>query len=192
MQPFSDFQYDFRSSRSMADLLIVVFDRNARDFNRSGTTELQHLIYPRLSTEFGMLVFFTNLIEFQVRYLALFLLFSVICGFRLLWTGNLEKNIPLMLKFPKGLFLVLQFSKYTLIIFMVMLSVIVLSLLMILLSTLNVIKHLICGNNQNWLLNLNVTYKTLWTGAGIGLLILKLKKLSQFCLTSLKALALLM
>ena len=94
-----------------------------------------------------MLVFFTNLIEFQVRYLALFLLFSVICGFRLLWTGNLEKNIPLMLKFPKGLFLVLQFSKYTLIIFMVMLSVIVLSLLMILLSTLNVIKHLICGNN---------------------------------------------
>ena len=41
--------------------------------------ELWHLIYPRLLTGFGMLVFFTNLglMEFQVRYLALFLLFSV-------------------------------------------------------------------------------------------------------------------
>ena len=42
--------------------------------------ELWHLIYPRLLTGFGMLVFFTNLslMEFQVRYLALFLLFLVI------------------------------------------------------------------------------------------------------------------
>ena len=40
-------------------------------------------IVPRLLTEFGMLVFFTNLslMELQVRYLALFLLFSVIGGF---------------------------------------------------------------------------------------------------------------
>ena len=35
---FSDFQYDFRSSRSTADLLTVVSDRIARAFNRSGTT----------------------------------------------------------------------------------------------------------------------------------------------------------
>ena len=50
-----------------------------------GLLKLQHLIYPRLSTEFDMLVFFTNvgLMEFQVRYLALFLLFSVIGSFRL-------------------------------------------------------------------------------------------------------------
>ena len=33
---FSDFQYDFRSSRSTADLLTVVSDRIARAFNRSG------------------------------------------------------------------------------------------------------------------------------------------------------------
>ena len=32
---FCDFQYGFRSSRSSADLLIVVFDRIARAFNRS-------------------------------------------------------------------------------------------------------------------------------------------------------------
>ena len=35
---FSDFQYNFRSSRSTADLLTVVPDRIARDFNRSGAT----------------------------------------------------------------------------------------------------------------------------------------------------------
>ena len=35
---FFDFQYGFRSSRSTADLLTVVFDRIARAFNRSGPT----------------------------------------------------------------------------------------------------------------------------------------------------------
>ena len=39
---------------------------------------------------------------------------------------------------------------------------------MILLSTLNVIRHLICGNNYNLFLNLNLIYKTQWTGAGSG------------------------
>ena len=33
---FSDFQYEFRSSQSTADLLMVVSERIARDFNRSG------------------------------------------------------------------------------------------------------------------------------------------------------------
>ena len=47
-----------------------------------------------------------------------------------------------------------------------MLYVILLSMLMILLSILSVIRHLICGNNLNWLLNLNLIYETLWTGAG--------------------------
>ena len=46
--------------------------------------EVWHLIYPRLLTEFDKLVFFTNLIlmEFQVRYFALFFLFSVVDGFK--------------------------------------------------------------------------------------------------------------
>ena len=35
---FSDFQYGFRSSRSTAGLLTVVYDRIARAFNRSGAT----------------------------------------------------------------------------------------------------------------------------------------------------------
>ena len=42
-----------------------------------------------------------------------------------------------------------------------MLSVILQSMLMILLSILSVIRHLICGNNLNWLLNLNLIYETL-------------------------------
>ena len=37
--PFSDFQYGFRSSRSTADLLTVVSDRISRDFNRSRATQ---------------------------------------------------------------------------------------------------------------------------------------------------------
>ena len=122
-----------------------------------GLLALWHLIYPRLLTGFGMLVFFTNLslVEFQIRYLALFLLFSVIDGFRWFWMESLHKNIQLMLEFLKGPFLVLHFSCYTLMTFLTMLSVILLSMLMMLLFILSVIGHLICGNNLNWLLNLN-------------------------------------
>ena len=90
-----------------------------------------------------MLLFFTDLglMEFQVRYLALFFYLSVIGSFSWFWTGSLHKNIQLMLEFLKGSILDLLFSYYTLMTFL-MLSVILLSLLMILLSTLNVIWHL--------------------------------------------------
>ena len=46
--------------------------------------EMYISIYPRLLTGFGMLVFFTNLclMEFQVKYLDLFLLSTVIDGFK--------------------------------------------------------------------------------------------------------------
>ena len=39
MWSFSDLQYSFRFSRSIADLLTVVFDRIARALNRSGATQ---------------------------------------------------------------------------------------------------------------------------------------------------------
>ena len=45
-----------------------------------------------------------------------------------------------------------------------MLSMILLSLLMILLFILSLTRHLICGNSYNWLLNLNLIYKTLEWG----------------------------
>ena len=47
---FSDFQYGFRSSWSIADLLTVASHRIA-GANRSGTTWAGHLVYPRLVTE---------------------------------------------------------------------------------------------------------------------------------------------
>ena len=110
--------------------------------------ELYHLIYLRFSTGFGMLVCFTNLrlTEFQVRCLALFYLFSVIESFEWFWRGSLCKNIQLMLVFLKVLFLALHFS-YSASMAFLMLSVTLLYMLMILLSTLNMINHLICGKN---------------------------------------------
>ena len=79
--------------------------------------------------------------------------------FRLVLDGKSSQeypNIHLMLEFLKAPFLVLHSSYYTLITFVMMLSVILLSMLMILLSILSVIRHLICGNTVNWLLNLNL------------------------------------
>ena len=40
MQPFFNFQYDFKSPRSTADLLVVVSERIARDFNRFRATQV--------------------------------------------------------------------------------------------------------------------------------------------------------
>ena len=100
------------------------------------------MIYARLSTRFGMLVFFKklSLMEFQVRYLALFHLFSVIDGFGRFWIVSFHKSIQLMLG--------------TTLSFLMILSVTLLSMLMILFSTLSVIRHLICDNNSSWLLDL--------------------------------------
>ena len=141
-----------------------------------------------------MLVFFTNLslIEFEARYLALFLLLSVIDGFEWFWMESLHKNIQLMQEFLKAPFLVLHFSCYTLMTFLTMLSVILLSMLMILLFILSVTRDLICGNNLNWLVNLASGFEALWTGVRNDLLISMLGKLSWFRLTGLITVVLLM
>ena len=80
--------YGFRSSRSTADLLTVVSDRIARAFNRSGATRA---VARDISAAFDG-VWHTGLLHklmvFQVRYLALFLLFSVIDGFEWFWMEN--------------------------------------------------------------------------------------------------------
>ena len=108
-----------------------------------GLYELWHLIYQKLLTGFDMLVFFINLslMEFQVRYLALFLLFSVIDSFELFWMASFHKNIQLMLEFLKAPFLGLLFSYSPLMTVMMMLSVILLSMLIMLLSALSVIRQ---------------------------------------------------
>ena len=75
---FSDFQYGFRSFQSTANLLTVMSDRIARAFNRSGATRAVAL---DISKAFNRVWHAGLLMEFQVRYLALFILFSVIGGF---------------------------------------------------------------------------------------------------------------
>ena len=130
--------------------------------------------------------------KFQVRYLVSFLLFSVTDGFKWFWMESLHKNIWLMLEFLKAPFLVLHFSWCILVTFLIMLSVILLSIQMILLSILTVIMHLISANSLNWLLNLNLIYKTLRTKVKSGLLSSMLGKRSWFRLTDLITMVLLM
>ena len=147
----------------------ILFPRLLGHLTGLGLLELQHSIYPRLLTRFGILVFFPHLslMELHVRYLALFLLFSVIDGAGQFWMGNLHQNIQLILEFLKTPFLV---PHYNIAIYADN-------------TTLNcVIWHLICGSNQNWLRNLNQIYKTLWTGAGRGgtwLVYFNVRKLSS-------------
>ena len=101
----------------------------------------------------------------------------------------LHKSIQFMLEFLKGPVLVLHFSCCILMTLM-MLSVILLSMLMRLLSILSVIRHLICGNNLNWLLNLNLIYETLdWSKK--WLVDFLLAKLCWFHLTDLVTMVLL-
>ena len=78
--------------------MVLVF-RNVGE--RSTAKNYHHVsLLSVASEEFRMLDFSTNLslMEFLVRYLALFLLFSIIGGFRWFWMGNLLKNIQLMLE----------------------------------------------------------------------------------------------
>ena len=178
------------SSRSTADLLTVYLIELLGILTSLGLLKLWHLIYRRLLTGFGMLVFFTNLslLEFQVRYLVLFHLFSVIDGFEWFWMESLHKNIQLMLEFLKAPFLVLHFSCSTLMTFLTMLSVLLLSMLIIILFALNVTRQQLELASE---LESNLN-ETLWTGPRSGLLISMLGKLSWFRLTGLIIMVLLM
>ena len=86
---FSDFQYSFRSSRSTADQLIVVSNRIARAYNKPGTTLAVELDITKAFDR----IWHTSASQFQVWYLALFHLFSVVDGFNWFWMGSVHKNI---------------------------------------------------------------------------------------------------
>ena len=72
MWPFSDFQYCFRSSQSTVDLLTVVSDRTAMDFNRSGATQVVALDKSKAFDRVLHAGLLKKRMKFQVRYLALF------------------------------------------------------------------------------------------------------------------------
>ena len=170
---FSDFQYGFRSSQSTADFLTVLSDRIGRAFNRSGVTRAEAL---HISKAFDR-VWHAGLLHKVKSYRTSGQIFSFISSFlsnrrlRVVLDGKSSQEYTVNVAVPQALFLVLYFSCYTLMTFLMMLYVILLSMLIILLSILGVIGHLICGNNLNWLLNLNLICETLWTGVRSGLLI---------------------
>ena len=116
---FSDFQYGFRSSRSIPNLLTVLSDRIAKAFNRSGATRAVALDITKVFDRVWHAGLLRKLKSYRisgqifVRYLALFCVFSIIDGFKWFWMGSLHNNIQLMLEFLKAPFLVRHFSYCT-------------------------------------------------------------------------------
>ena len=123
---FSDFQYGFRSSRSNADLLRVVCDRFARVFNRFGATQA---VAFGISKSFDR-VWHAVVLHKRKSYGISGQIFGLISSFlsnrrlRAVLDGKSSQEIQLMLESLKAPFLILHFSCYTLMTFLMMLSVI--------------------------------------------------------------------
>ena len=97
---FSVFQYDFRSSQSITDLMMVVSDSTARAFNRFGATQAVALDICKAFDRVWYAGLLHKLKSHGIlgQYLVLFLLFSVRYGLEWFWMGSLHKNIQLMLE----------------------------------------------------------------------------------------------
>ena len=172
---FSGFWYGFRSSLSTANLLKVVSDRIAGAFNRSWATLSVALEISKAFDRVWHASLLHKLRSYGISGQIFGLIFSFLSN-RQLWVvleGKSSQEYLVNAWVPQGFILgpFYAFPTIHLMTFLMMLSVILLSMLMILLSAVNVIRHLMCGNNENWLLNLNLIYETLWTGGGSGLLI---------------------
>ena len=143
---FTEFRYGFRSFRSTADLLTVA--RIARAYNRFRATRAVALDISKACDRVWHAGLLHKLQSSGISGQIFGLISSFLSNRRLqiVLDGKSHKNIQLMLEFLKGPFLVLHFSYYTLMTSLMMLPAILLSM-MIQLSTLNVIRHLICGNN---------------------------------------------
>ena len=159
---FSDFQFGFRSFWSTADLCAVVLGKIACAFNRSGATRVVALDTSKAFDRIwhaGLL----HKLKFYGFSGQIFGLFSFFLSNRWLWVvldGKSLQEYLVNAGVPQG-------SIHSPILFLLctddflMLSVMLLSMLMILLFIISVIRHLICGNSLNLLLNLNLIYKTL-------------------------------
>ena len=119
---FSDFQYGFRSSPSTADLLTVVSDRIARIFNSSGSTQAVALDVSKAFDRVWHAGLLHKLKSHQISgqlfgFISLFLSND---SFDWFWMGSLQKKNQLVLEFLKAPFLVLHFSYYALMTFLMM------------------------------------------------------------------------
>ena len=179
MWSFFWFPVWFRSFRSTGDLLTVVSDRIARGFNRSGATQAVAL---DISNTFDR-VWHADLLHKGTSCGNSGQIFGLICSslsiswLKVVLHGQSSQEYPVNVRVLQGSFLGPMLFLVYINDLLMMLSVLLLSMLMILLSMLSVIRLLICSNNLNWLLNLNLIYETLWTGARSGLLISMLGKL---------------
>ena len=148
---FSHFQYDFRSAQSTADPLKVASNRIARAFHRSGANRAVALDISKAFNRVWHTGILHKLKSYGISGQISGLIFSFLSN-RWLWVvldgKSSHMSIQLMLELLKAPFLVLYFSCYTLMTFLMMLFVILPSILMILLSTLSVIRDLICGKKN--------------------------------------------
>ena len=115
--------------------------------------------------------------EFQVRYLVLLLLFSVINGMEWFCMESLHKNTGLFnAGVPYGSIL----GHTLFLLYINDISDFAICDITMYADHITILRHLICGNNLNWLLNLNLIYDTPWTWVRSGLLISILVKLVLF------------
>ena len=98
---FSNFKYGFRSSQSTEDILIVVSDRIARAFDRSGAAQAVALDISKVFDR----VWHSNLLHQLKPYrisgkiFGLISSFQVIESFKSFWIGSFHKNVQLTLEF---------------------------------------------------------------------------------------------
>ena len=116
-----------------------------------GILKRQHLLYSRFLTRSDMLV--SSKTHTEIGYLVLFCHLLLINYFKWFLKGSLCKNMESMLVFLKALYLVLKCPYYTLVTFLMILSVVLLSTLMILLATLS-------ARNLYLASKLNLIYET--------------------------------
>ena len=97
MWPFSDFEYDFRSSQSTAYLLIVSSDQIAKALVVWSISTCRTW-YTRSFLK-GLTYWYSSqiLMKFQVKYSELFCRFSITNSLKWFWIGGLCQNIQLVL-----------------------------------------------------------------------------------------------
>ena len=177
---FSNFQYGFRSSRSTTDLLTVVSDRIARiAFNRSRATRAVALDIPKAFDRVWHVALLVKLKSYGISGEIFGLISSFFSNRQLVvLDGKSQQEYPVNAGVPQSFILCPALSVLYINDLPDYVICDMLSMLIILLSILSVMRHLICGNNLNWLLNLNLIYETLWTRVRSGLLISMLGKLN--------------